>query len=271
MEMESLITLLKEYSIQYGMRLLGGLIVLVVGLRIVSFLTRRFKAFISKSNVDNSLKPFLQNLVVISLRLMVFIVVLGTMGVEMTSFAALLASAGVAVGLALSGTLQNFAGGVVLLVLKPFKVGDFIEMGQNKGVVTGIQVFYTYLKTADNRVIIIPNGAVSSGALINYTSMPTRRVDIPLGISYNDNIDKVRGIVMGLAENHELVLKDPAPVMFVTAHADSAIEISFRVWTNTPDYWTVYFFMMEEIKKTFDREGISIPFPQHDVHLIGKV
>jgi small conductance mechanosensitive channel len=267
---DAIIAMLKEMALQYGFRLVGGLLVLFIGLRIVGFLSHRFKKFIDISKVDNSLKPFLQSLVLISLRLLLFIVVLGTLGVEMSSFAALLASAGVAIGLALSGTLQNFAGGVVLLMLKPFKVGDFIQMGQESGEVTGIQVFYTYLRTGDHRVIIIPNGMVSSGTLINFSALPTRRIDLILSISYKDSIERTRSILIKLAGEHTKILNQPAPLVIVTGHGENSINLSFRVWVNTPDYWEVNFYLWEMVKTTFDKEGISIPFPQRDIRILQK-
>jgi small conductance mechanosensitive channel len=189
-------------------------------------------------------------------------------GVAMTSFIAVLGAAGLAVGMALSGTLQNFAGGVMILIFKPFKVGDFIEAQGYAGSVREIQIFNTILKTPDNKTIIIPNGGLSTGSMVNYSAEETRRVDFTFGIGYNDNIDQAKGILSKLIENDTRILKDPAPFIAVSELADSSVNLVVRVWARTADYWGVFFDMTEAVKKTFDNEGVEIPFPQTTLHLV---
>ena len=188
-------------------------------------------------------------------------------GIPMTSFIAILGAAGLAVGLALSGTLQNFAGGVMLLIFKPFNVGDFIEAQGFMGVVREIQIFNTILKTPDNKTIIIPNGGLSTGPMTNFSTEPTRRVDFSFGIGYSDDIDKAKSIIDGLIKNDNRILADPEPFIAVGELADSSVNFTVRVWVISEDYWGVHFDMIESVKKAFDKGGVSIPFPQTDVHL----
>jgi small conductance mechanosensitive channel len=220
--------------------------------------------------LDPSLKPFFSSLISITLKILLAISVMGMIGIEMTSFIALLGAAGLAFGMALSGTLQNFAGGVVLLVFKPFKVGDFVEAAGYSGTVSEIRIFNTILKTPDNKTIIIPNNAISGSSMVNYTTEATRRVDFVFGISYQDDIDLTKSILNRLIERDERIHKDPAPFIGLTEMADSSVNLVVRVWADTPNYWPIYFDMMEDVKKTFDAEGISIPFPQRDVHLYNQ-
>jgi small conductance mechanosensitive channel len=188
----------------------------------------------------------------------------------LSSFIAHLGAAGLAVGMALSGTLQNFAGGVILLILKPFRVGDYIEAQGHAGIVKEIQIFNTIFTSLDNKVIIIPNGGLSTGAMINYTKEDTRRVDFVFGIGYDDDIDKARDIIKAVAEKNELIMKDPEVFVAVLEHGDSSVNLVTRVWSKTADYWTVYFYMMEFVKKEFDKQGITIPYPQRDVHMYNE-
>jgi len=201
------------------------------------------------------------------LKLLLFISVITMVGIQMTSFIAILGAAGLAFGLALSGTLQNFAGGVMLLILKPFKAGDFIEAQGFTGTVKEIQIFHTILNTIDNKTIIIPNGPLSNGAVTNYSAEPHRRVDWTFGISYSDNIDHAREIVLGLLNADKRILQEPAPFVGLISLGDNSVDLITRAWVETPDYWDVFFAMNERVKKAFDDKSISIPFPQHDVHL----
>ena len=189
------------------------------------------------------------------------------LGVEMTSFIAILGAAGLAVGMALSGTLQNFAGGVMLLIFKPFKVGDFIEAQGYAGVVKEIQIFNTIITTGDNKTIIIPNGGLSTSSMVNYSTMPTRRVDWTFGIGYGDDVDKAKEVLKKLLSEDARILKDPEPFIAVSELADSSVNFVVRAWVNGADYWGVFFDMNEKVYKTFDKEGLNIPYPQMDVHI----
>lgn len=254
----------------YGGRLLLAIIVLIVGL----WLVKRFVTIIGKGldkrNVDPSLKPFLKSILGALLKIMLFISVAGMVGVEMTSFIAVLGAAGLAVGLALQGSLSNFAGGVLILLLKPFKVGDFIEGAGHAGTVHEIQIFYTYLTNPSNQEIIIPNGKLSNDSVKNYSFHATRRMDMTYGISYADDIDKAKAILWQLVEAEERFMEDPAKQIFVEALADSSVNFKVRVWTKNSDYWDIFNNFSEKVKKAFDAAGVSIPFPQRDVHFYNE-
>ena len=198
---------------------------------------------------------------------MVYITDPGMLGVEMTSFVAIMGAAGLAVGLALSGTLQNFAGGVMILLFKPYKVGDVIDAQGYTGAVKEIQIFVTILTTADNKTVLIPNGPLATCALINYSTQPTRRVDWTIGIAYGDDLDRAYEVINKLIAADNRILKDPEPFVALSALADSSVNIVVRAWVNAPDYWSVFFKMNEEVYRTFGKEGLSIPFPQMDVHV----
>jgi small conductance mechanosensitive channel len=220
-----------------------------------------------KRDVDESLRGFLKSLFSILLKIMLIISIASMIGIEMTSFIAILGAAGLAVGLALSGTLQNFAGGVIILLLKPFKVGDFIEAQGYMGTVKQIQIFNTILKTPDNKTIIIPNGGLSTSSMTNFSTEPQRRVDMKFGIGYGDDTDKAKKVIMSLVEADERILKEPEPFVAVSELGDSSVNFVVRVWVNAADYWGVYFDMHNNIYNTFNKEGLNIPFPQMDVHL----
>ncbi len=258
---------LTALAIPYGIKLLTALAALVIGLFIANILVSLVKKMLTKSAVDASLTTFLGSMVSMLLKVMVYITALSMLGVEMTSFIAILGAAGLAVGLALSGTLQNFAGGVMILFFKPYKVGDVIEAQGYLGSVKEIQIFVTILTTPDNKTILIPNGPLATGSMINYTTQSTRRVDWEFGISYGDDVDKAYAQLTKLIEADERILKDPVPFMALKTLADSSVNIVVRVWVNAPDYWAVYFKMNEEVYKTFADAGLSFPFPQMDVHL----
>ncbi len=259
---------IKPLALQYGGQFIAGLAVLFLGWRLVGVVSRQIEKLIEKKDLDPSVKPFIKSLIKIVLRVVVLVAALGTMGVEMSAFAALLAATGVAIGLALSGTLQNFAGGLVVLILKPFRVGDVIETSDATGTVTEIQIFHTYLKTFDNKVVVLPNGRISSDRVTNYNVLPQRRVDFVFGIGYNDDLKQAKALLMEVIEKNEKILKDPAPFIGLNELGDSSVNLVVRVWSNTPDYWEVYFYMMEEVKTAFDKNGISIPFPQRELHIV---
>ena len=256
-----------DLALLYGPKLIGAIVVWIIGSWIIKVLLSALNKIMAKSNVDNSLRPFLNSLTGMVLKVMLGITVLGMLGIEMTSFVAILAAAGLAVGMALSGTLQNFAGGVMILLFKPFKVGDFIEAQGHAGSVKEIQIFNTILKTGDNKTIILPNGGLSTGSMTNYSTEPKRRVDWTIGIAYGDDIDKARAVIKSMCDADARILKDPEVVIVVSALADSSVNFTVRAWVQAADYWPVFFAMNENVYKTFAIEGLSIPFPQMDVHL----
>jgi small conductance mechanosensitive channel len=259
--------MLLALSVMYGPRLIGSLATLFFGLWIVGVTINVVKRMLSKSKVDPSLATFLSSLASILLKILVYITALGVMGVQMTSFIALLGAAGLAVGLALSGTLQNFAGGVMILFFKYFKVGDFIEAQGHSGTVREIQIFVTVLTTPDNKTIIVPNGPLATGSLINFSAQQTRRVDWTFGIAYGDDVDAAYSVLRSLIARDERILGDPEPFMAVSALADSSVNIVVRVWVKAEHFWPVHFRMNEEVYKAFATAGLTIPFPQRDVHV----
>lgn len=251
----------------YGPKLLGAIAVLIIGNLVIKWIMNTFVRLLDKKKTDSSLKPFLRSLVSILLKTMLIISVLGMLGVQMTSFIAVLGAAGLAVGMALSGTLQNFAGGVIILLFKPFKIGDYIDAQGHAGIVKEIQIFNTILLELDNKTVIIPNGPLSTGSMVNYSTEPTRRVDFSFGIAYGDSVDKARKIIFELFKNEEKILKDPAFFVGLSEMADSSVNLTARAWVKGEDYWDVFFSINEKTYNAFNAEGISIPFPQLDVHL----
>jgi small conductance mechanosensitive channel len=265
--MDKYIEILREFVMSYGLKILGAIIALIIGLWIIRILTRTLSKVMDKRDVDPSLRGFLRSLFSITLKILLFISIASMVGIAMTSFIAILAAAGLAVGMALSGTLQNFAGGVMILLFKPFKVGDFIDAQGHMGSVNEIGIFNTILKTPDNKTIIIPNGGLSNGSMVNFSTEPQRRVDMTFGIGYGDEVDKANDAIMSIINADERILKDPEPFVAVSELADSSVNFVVRVWVNASDYWGVYFDMHKSIYNTFNKEGINIPFPQMDVHL----
>ncbi len=251
----------------WGPKLVGAVLALIIGLYVVNMITGGIDKMMVKKELDPSLRPFLSSLTSSLLKILVVISVLGMIGIQMTSFIAILGAAGLAVGLALSGTLQNFAGGVMILTFKPFKVGDYIEAQGYAGTVHSIQIFNTILKTPDNRTIIIPNGDLSTSSMVNYSTESTRRVDWVFGIAYGDDIDKAKEVLLGLLTSNDQVLKDPAPFVSLGEMADSSVNFTVRAWVNSADYWSVHFYMLENVYRKFGEAGLNIPFPQMDVHL----
>ncbi|MDX2413846.1 MAG: mechanosensitive ion channel [Bacteroidales bacterium] len=256
-----------ELATTYGIKLVLAIVVLLIGLAIIKRIAKVTTKMMTKSKVSDSLIPFLRSLITIGLKLMLIVSVLGMVGVQMTSFIAVLGAAGLAVGLALQGTLQNFAGGVIILLFKPYKVGDYIETQGYAGSVKEIQIFTTIMNTPDNKIIIIPNSPIATGSLINYSAQTTRRVDFTFGIGYNDDIEKARKILLSMLEKHDKIKGDPAPFVRVVELADSSVNFAVRAWVESSDYWDVFFDITEQVKKDFDKEGISIPYPQNDVHV----
>ncbi len=256
-----------ESGVSWGLKLIGGIIVLIIGLWIIKIVMKNLGKLMEKHNTDPALRSFLQSMLGITLKILLIISALSMLGVAMTSFIAILGAAGLAVGLALSGTLQNFAGGVMILLFKPFKIGDFIDAQGHKGVVKDIHIFITTLTDLDNKTIIIPNGGLSTGSLVNYSTQPIRRVDWSFGIAYGDDFDVAKKMILDLLKEDKRVLTDPEPNIFLGAMADSSINITTRAWVKGEDYWGVFFDMNEKFYKNTDKHGLSIPFPQMDVHL----
>lgn len=264
---ENVINLLKEYLSLYGMKVLGAIVVLIVGLWVIKFIVRGVNTAVEKKISDPSLTSFIKSFVSMLLKVLLVISIMTMIGIQMTSFIAILGAAGLAVGMALSGTLQNFAGGVMVLTFHPFKVGDYIQALGHAGTVKEIQLFNTILNTPDNVTIIIPNGKIYSESIVNYSKEAQRRVDFVFGIGYEQDYDTAKATLMELIEANELILKTPAPFVALKEMADSSVNIVVRVWVDAPNYWSVFFDMNEKVFKTFNLKGINIPFPQMDVHL----
>ena len=258
-----------EVIIDFGPKILAAILIWLIGLWVIKHLMKGFKKGMDKRDYDMSLKKFLLNLISWVLKIVLIIVVLGTVGIETTSFAALLASAGLAIGLALQGSLGNFAGGVLIMIFKPFKIGDLIEAQGEIGVVKEIEIFTTKLTGQSNKEIIIPNGALSNGNIINYTSEGTRRVDLTFGVGYDSDIKKTKEVLLNVLTSHPKVLKEPAPTVNVSELADSAINFAVRPWCEAADYWSVYFEITENTKEALDAAGIEIPYP-HQVEIQKK-
>jgi small conductance mechanosensitive channel len=250
----------------YGPKVVLAIVVLIVGLWLINKIVKGLNTNLTHK-VDATLGKFVSSLLSVIFKAILLISVASMVGIETTSFVAVLGAAGLAIGLALQGSLANFAGGVLILLFKPFKVGDLVEAQGFIGSVAEIQIFNTILKTADNRVVVIPNGALSSSSMVNINQEAKRRVDFVFGIGYNDDIDKAKSILKSIIASDDRVLKEIESVVVVSELADSSVNFTVRVWVNTPDYWNVYFDMHELVKKSFDAQGISIPFPQQDVHL----
>lgn len=254
--------------LQYGSQALLALITLLVGWWIIGRITAGVHVLLEKRTVDRTLHGFIGAVVSVGLKVLLVISVAGMIGIETTSFIALIGAAGIAVGLALQGSLANFAGGMLILMLRPFRAGEYIEAQGVAGTVDSIQIFHTVLKSPDNKTIIVPNGTLSNGNVINYSRQPTRRVDLNIGIDYSDSVKQARGILLDLARADDRVLKDPEPAVWLVALGESSVNLSLRMWTKTEDYWGVYWSIIELAKERFDDEGITIPFPQRTVHLL---
>jgi small conductance mechanosensitive channel len=259
-----------DLAIAYGIRVLGAIVIFIVGKWVAQLLTKLFRKALERSNTDVTLIKFLGDLVYFGLLVLVIIAALGTLGVNTTSFAAIVGAAGLAVGLALQGNIANFGAGVVLLFLRPFKVGDFVEAGGATGSVEAIGVFNTTIKTGDNRVIIVPNSNIIGSNIVNYSKEPIRRIDLVIGVGYDDDLKLVKKTLEEILQNHPKVLKDPAPSVALAELADSSVNFNVRPWVKTEDYWGVRSELLETIKTTFDEKGINIPYPQLDVHLDQK-
>jgi small conductance mechanosensitive channel len=252
-----------EFATVYGIKVISAIVIWIVGSWIIKKILKATRKIMTKSNYDVSLQIFLTNLLSWAFKILLIITLLGTLGVPTTSFAAIIAAAGLAVGLALQGALGNFAGGVLIMIFKPFKIGDLIEAQGEIGSVKQIEIFTTKLTGLSNKEIIIPNGSLSNGNIVNYTTEGTRRVDLVFGVGYDSDIKKTKEVLMTILTSHPKVLKDPAPTVNVLELADSSINFAVRPWCESADYWTVYFELTEQTKEALDAAGIEIPYPHH--------
>lgn len=252
---------------ELGIALITAVVILVIGRWIAKAITRLARRALHRYEVDVTLERFVCSLVYAVLLTIVVIAAINQLGIQTTSLVAILGAAGLAVGLALQGSLSNFAAGVLIVLFRPYKAGDLIEAGGESGVVQEVQIFTTILNTPDNKRVVIPNSQIMAGSITNYTANELRRVDLTAGVGYGDDLDKVRAVLEDIVSRNERVLKDPPPKIAVVEMADSSVNFVVRPWVKTEDYWNVYFDLTEAIKKRFDEEGISIPFPQRDVHI----
>ena len=261
------IAFLQSSALDFGISLITALAIFFIGRMVVRLITNALRKVMNAQEVDPTLISFISNLVSMILLVIVVIAAVGALGVPTASFVAILGAAGLAVGLALQGSLSNFAAGVLIIVFRPYKVGDWIEGAGVSGAVEGVQILTTVLRTGDNKKVIVPNSQIMSDVITNYSANDTRRVDLVVGVSYDDDLDKVRGTIEELVAADERILDEPATTIAVSELADSSVNFVVRPWVNTGDYWSVWFDLTEAIKKRFDRDGISFPYPQQDVHL----
>ena len=269
MDLEKWIDIAQDFIMQYGIKVIGAIVIWIIGSWLIKKINKGIAKVMTKRNYDESLQKFLLNLIGWALKIVLFILILSQLGVETTSFAAILAAAGLAIGMALQGSLGNFAGGVLIMIFKPFKIGDLIEAQGEIGVVKEIEIFTTKLTGLSNKEIIIPNGSLSNGNIINYTTEGTRRVDLVFGVGYDSDIKKTKDVLMNVLTSHPKVLKEPAPTVNLMELADSSINFAVRPWCESADYWTVYFEVTEQTKEALDADGIEIPYP-HQVEIQKK-
>lgn len=262
-----MLELVKTQGVELAINVATAIAIFYVGKMVVGMLVRGMRKVMQKQEIDKTLETFVSNLVRMVLMIIVAIAAISQLGIETTSFIAIFGAAGLAVGLALQGSLSNFAAGVLIVLFRPYRVGDFIEGAGIAGVVEQVQILTTVLRTGDNKRIIVPNGQIMDSIITNYSANETRRVDMVVGVSYSDDLDKVRSVLEELVAADERILEDPACTIAVAELADSSVNFVLRPWVSTPEYWNVKFDLTEAIKKRFDKEGISIPFPQQDVHL----
>ena len=264
--LEQVIQQIITFCVDAGKSILLAAVIFIAGRFLISVINRLVAQMMERRKIDATIQSFLRSFINILLTILLLISVVSALGVNTTSFAALLASAGVAVGMALSGNLQNLAGGLIILLFKPYKVGDYVDAQGVSGTVKEIQIFHTVLVTPDNKIIYVPNGSLSSGSVTNYSLSQLRRVDWTVGVEYGTEIEKVRQTVLDLIKKDSRILTDPAPFIALSALADSSVNITIRVWVKNEDYWGVFFDMNQNIYEVFNREGISFPFPQVTVH-----
>ena len=263
---EQIIDRLVNWSIEVGKDILAAVLIYIIGRFVIKQISRLLAKILEKRKLEISVQTFLRSLVSLLLNLVLAFAIISKLGVETTGLAALLASAGVAVGMALSGNLSNFAGGLIILIFKPYKVGDYIETNDASGTVKEIQIFHTILTTLDNKIIYVPNGTLSSDAVTNYSRQVTRRAEWVFGVEYGEDYERVKAVLERIIAADDRILKDPAPFIGLGALSASSVDIKVRVWTKSSDYWDVYFDMNRIVYATFNKEGIGFPFPQLTVH-----
>jgi small conductance mechanosensitive channel len=251
----------------YLLKIIGAVVVFIIGKWLARFLTNLVKKSLTKTNSDETLIKFIGDLVYFGLLVLVIISALGVLGVNTTSFVAIIGAAGLAVGLALQQNFSNFGAGVIILLLKPFKVGDFVEAGGAVGVIDTIGIFNTTFKTGDNKIIIVPNSNIIGGNIVNYSREAIRRIDLVIGVGYEDDLKLVKSTLEEILSNNEKVLQEPAPAVALAELADSSVNFNVRPWVKSEDYWAVRSALLETIKLTFDEKNISIPYPQMDIHM----
>ena len=265
--LERMLEKLYEWVITRGVNMFFGVIFLSIGWKVINKTLKRIRRILESKNADQTITRFLDNVMNVTLKTVLIIIILQYIGVNLTGLTTIVASAGVALSLALKGSLANLAGGVIILVARPFNVGDFIETTEHSGVVEKISIFYTYLVTFDNKQILIPNGILTDSSIVNYSSKEIRRVDITFSVSYEEDVIRVKNVLINILKKNELVLEEPEFFVGISMHGDSAINFIVKAWCKTEDYWTVYYDLLETVKIKFDEEGISIPYPQMDLHV----
>jgi small conductance mechanosensitive channel len=267
MDTAALIEQGQQLALDLAPKIIAALVIFIIGRWVAKALVGLVRKALSKMEADPMLVKFVGNLVYVLLLTVVVLAALGKLGVQTTSFIAILGAAGLAIGLALQDSLSNFAAGVMVVLFRPYKVGDYVEAGGVSGSVQEVQIFTTVFNTPDNKKVIVPNGQIVSGTITNYSAYPTRRVDMIFGCGYDDNIGQVKNVLNEIVDSDSRVLSDPKPQVVVKELADSSVNFAVRAWVNTADYWGVYFDVTEAVKRRFDEEGISIPYPQRDVHV----
>ena len=265
-EIDLLLKQLVSMGVEVGKSILLAIVIYIAGKFVIKLINKLIRRTLEHKNVDSTIQSFLKSFVSILLNVLLIITVISALGVNTTSFAALLASFGVAAGMALSGNLQNLAGGLIILLFKPFKVGDFVEAQGSMGTVKEIQIIHTILQNVDNKEIYLPNASLSSGSITNYSKMGTRRVDFTVNVEYGTDVEKVTNALKAIAESDERILKDPEPFYALSALAESSVNFTFRVWVNGADYWPVFFDLNKKIYEDFNRQAIKFPFPQLQIH-----
>lgn len=265
--LERMLEKLYEWVITRGVNMFFGVIFLSIGWKVINKTLKRIRRILESKSADPTITRFLDNVMNVTLKTVLIIIILQYIGVNLTGLTTIVASAGVALSLALKGSLANLAGGVIILVARPFNVGDFIETTEHSGVVEKISIFYTYLVTFDNKQILIPNGILTDSSIVNYSSKEIRRVDLTFSVAYEEDVIRVKNVLINILKNNELVLEEPEFFVGISMHGDSAINFIVKAWCKTEDYWTVYYDLLETVKIKFDEEGISIPYPQMDLHV----
>ena len=266
--MEQLLNKLIEWGATFGIKIIAAVAILIIGRMVSKVLQKLIVKVMDKKNVDKTISSFASSMVFSALYIFVILAALSQIGIQTTSFMTIIGAAGFAIGLALQGSLSNFAAGFLIILFRPFKLGDYVEAGGVSGSISKISIFTTDINTVDNKKIIVPNAQIMNGTITNYTAEKTRRVDLTFGVGYEADISKVKDILNKIIKEHKLILKDPEPFVRLGNLGDSSIDFTVRVWSKTEDYWTVHFDLIESAKEEFDKANISIPYPQMDVHMI---